>query len=142
MRIVKSLGTGVAGNVTTTITAGQDEYRQALYGQLILTTDGTAANRRVIFRIIDDSSNNIFDSHAGAVVTASTSDQHHEFMQGIFRETSFVGGALQVPIPISCAIPPGYAVQLIVENGVAGDSYDYSLIAETTPIAKGSVVID
>jgi hypothetical protein len=142
MRTVKSTGSSIAGNVVTTISAGEGEFRSVLYGQVILTTDATVANRRVVFRIVDEGDNDLFDSHSGAVVAASASNQHHEFMQGIFRETSFVGGALQVPIPINCVIPPGYGVQLEVENGVAGDSYDYTLLAETTPVAKGSVVID
>jgi len=136
MQPIKSSGTGVAGNVTTSITA-DSRQRCVLYGQVVLTTDATVANRRVVFRITDKEGDTVFDSHSGAVVAASQSNQHHEFMPGIFRETSFIGDALQVPIPMRCLLPVGYTLQIIVENGVAGDSYDYSILAEYVPSAKG-----
>jgi len=141
MKTIKNLDTGIAGNVTTSIIVGAEEFRTFLYGQLVLTTDGTVANRRVIFSLTDDSDNVILDSHAGAVVTASQSDMHHEFMQGIFRETSFVGSAIQMPIPIDTIIPTGYKIKLSVENGVAGDSYDYALLSKTTDIAPSSMIV-
>ena len=137
----KSLGTGVAGNVVTTITADDDHVISALYGQVVLTTDATVANRRVIFRIDDELGNTLFDSHAGAVVAASATSQHHEFMPGIYRETSFIGNALQIPIPKDCIISPGYSINLVIENGVAGDSYDYAVLSSVEKVAKGSVLV-
>jgi hypothetical protein len=95
----------------------------------------------VILNILDDSSNEIFDTHSGAVVTASTSSQHHEFMQGIYRETSFVGNAIQVPIPKDCVIPPGYSIKIEVENGVSGDSYNYHVMCDRKEVAEGSVIV-
>lgn len=135
-------GTGIAGNVTTSFVVPANEIRTPLYGQLLLTTDATVANRRAIIRVINAASTNVFDSHAGAVVPASSTDFHHEFMQGIFRETSFIGDALQVPIPINFNIPPGYALQFLVENGVAGDSYDYYMTTKIESVAEGSVIVE
>lgn len=141
MQIIEYTGSSVAGNVTTTNTANEDQLIDVMYGQVVLTTDATVANRRVVFKVLDDSSNVVFDSHSGTVVAASQSDQHHEFMGGIFRETSFIGGALQVPIPIKCILAPGYSFQIVVENGKAGDSYDYAFVAGLEKVAKNSVLV-
>ena len=142
MKIIQSSGTGVAGNVTTSIVVPENEIRTPMYGQVILTTDATVASRRAIIRVINESSVNIFDSHSGAVVTASTADQHHEFMQGIFRETTFIGNAIQVPIPNNFVIPPGFSLQFLIENGVAGDSYSYYMTTKVEDVVKGSVLVE
>lgn len=141
MHINNQEDTGVAGNVTTTLTVTSTQIKTLLYGQVILTTDATVANRRVIISILNDSGNVVLDLHSGAVVTASLSNRHHEFLQGIFRETTFVGDALQVPIPADCFLAPGYSVQIAIENGVAGDSYDYSLVYKVEHTVPDQVVI-
>jgi hypothetical protein len=137
----KSSGSSVAGNDVTTITAKDTQAITLLYGQISLTTDATVANRRVVIGVYDDSGNLIIDIHSGAVVAASASAQHHELMQGVYRETSFVGGALQVPIPDDLIIPPQYSLKITVENGVAGDSYDYSLAFSVDFVVPGQTVV-
>lgn len=131
MNILKLTASGVAGNVNTDFVASGD--MEILYGQVILTTDATVANRRVLFQIIDDAGTPavIFDSHSGAVVTASLTNYHHEMMPGIYRETAFVGSALQVPIPWRCIIPNGYGLRLNIDAGVAGDSYEVDFMAKS-----------
>lgn len=123
-------GTATAGNANKDFVVGADDVQRILYGQVVLTTDATAANRRVIFRILDDSSNTVTDIHSGATVPASQSLQHHEFMQGIFRETAFVGTALQVPIPIDCCLLPSWTLRIFIENGVAGDSFTCNFVVD------------
>jgi hypothetical protein len=81
-------------------------------------------------QILDDSSNVIVDFHSGAVVAAGQSSQHHEFMQGIYRETSFVGDAIQVPIGAGLELSQGWTVRINVENGVAGDSYSAYIVSK------------
>jgi invasion protein IalB len=80
-------------------------------------------------------------THSGAPVTASATGQHHELMQGIYRETAFINGAVQVPIPIGFVIPAGYTLQLSIDNGVAGDSLDYALMFEVENVVPGESVI-
>ena len=121
-----------AGNVDTDFTPRTGKSMQVKYGQVVLTTDATVANRRVVVQVLgEDGSSVIADFHTGAVVAASATTQHHEFMQGIFRETSFIGGAIQVPIPVNCIIPNGYTFRVTVENGVAGDSYTTNFLVES-----------
>ena len=116
-------GAATAGNADTSYTVPAQEKRKLLYGQVVLTTNATVANRRVKVQIRDASDNVIIDFHSGAVVAASQSNQHHEFMQGIYRETSFVGDALQVPIGHDLIMSAGWDVNVTIENGQAGDSY-------------------
>lgn len=133
--------TGVAGNVATTLTSSDSQLKKVLYGQVVLTTDATVANRRVILSILDEAGDVVIDLHAAAVVAASTSSQHHEFLQGIYRETSFIGGAIQVPIPTDCLVPPGYSLKVSIENGVAGDSYNYAFASKVDHVVPGETVI-
>jgi hypothetical protein len=118
--------TGTAGNVNLTLTPDHGKTGQVHYAQIVLTTDATAANRRVIMSILDPDDNVLIDVHAGATVPANSTGFHLEFMQGIFRETSFIDDALQVPIPMMMIVPPDHKVQITVQNGQAGDSYDVS----------------
>lgn len=131
MAIHQSSATGVAGNVVSTITIGAGERRTILYGKVTLTTDGTVANRRVSLKILDAGDDVVLRSPAGAVVAASQTGQRHEFMPGIFRETSFIGASVQVPIPNNCIVPHNYKYTITIDNGVAGDSYAYNFIEET-----------
>lgn len=128
--IIQLDSTSVAGNTNADFVVPAFGRRQIAYGHVALTTDATVANRRVIFRILDANSTQIFDSHAGAVVAASQTDQHHEFMQGIYRETTFTGNAIQVPIPKDCIIDEGWTLRILIENGVAGDSFDVHFVVK------------
>ena len=123
------LATATAGNVNTDFLVPAASAYRILYGQIVLTTDATVANRRVLVQSIDSDSNVVFDTHAGAVVAASQTSQHHEIMQGIYRETSFIGSSLQVPIPIDFVLDAGWSLRVSIENGVAGDSYTVDVVA-------------
>ena len=123
-------GGATAGNVDRSFTPRTGKNMQVIYGQVVLTTDATVANRRVILQVLDDDSNVVVDMHSGAVVTASSTNQHHEFMQGIYRETSFIGDAIQVPIPMQCVIPSTWSLNITIENGQAGDSYTCEFLVD------------
>jgi len=129
----------VAGNVNTDFAVGSEDNRKVLYGHVILSTDATVASRRVIVQVLDASSNLIFDAHSGTTVSASTADQHHAFMQGIYRETSFIGSSLQVPIPIDMALLPGWTLRVNIENGQAGDSYDVEFVVDDAHLGASFV---
>lgn len=117
-----------AGNVAHTYTVPAGRGKQLLFGHIKLTTNATVANRRVIISLLDASDNVINDVHSGAVVAASQTDVHHEFMQGVYRETAFIANTLQVPIPMDWIGPAGYKFRVSIENGVAGDSFRGNLM--------------
>lgn len=122
-------GAATAGNVNRDFSFSGINPWQILYGQVVLTTDATVANRRVKLQVLDESSNLVFDVHSGATVPASQTLQHHEFMQGIYRETSFVGSALQVPIGHQMLLTNEWTLRITIENGQAGDSYTCNFLA-------------
>lgn len=136
----KVSGSSIAGNVTVSSTTVSSQLRKLVMGQVVLTTDATAANRNVIIRLTDESDNTVIDVHAGAPVTASKTSQHIEMMQGIYRETSFIDNALQLPIPEEFYVPPFWSLKVIIENGVAGDSYNYNLIFSVEEVTPGQVI--
>jgi hypothetical protein len=118
-----------AGNAVYTMANDTGRPIKLLYAQAVLTTNGSAADRRVELGIYDADGNTVVDTHAGVVVTASTSDQHLEFMQGVYRETSFIDGTLQVPFGQDWIIPPGWSYRVSVAAGVAGDTYSVEAMA-------------
>lgn len=112
-----------AGDVVADIVVPDNTTYEMMWGQVVLTTDATVADRRVVLEVLDKDSDVIFDIHAGAVVTANKADQHHEHMKGVYRETAFIGDSLQVPIGHDMSLPPGFTLRMRIENGQAGDSY-------------------
>lgn len=128
MKLEAKLSGATAGNVNADFVVPDQQVRKLLYAQLILTTDATVANRRVICSILDASSNVLIDTHAGAVVAASQTNQHHEFMQGVYRETAFQGNALQVPISQDSWLQNGWTLRFNIEAGVAGDSFTVNFV--------------
>jgi len=126
-------GASTAGNVDKTWTVSGYRSLRPLYGQVVLITDATVTGRRVILQVLDSDDNVVFDTHSGAVVPASQSGAHHEFMQGVFRETTFVSVALQVPIPVNLEIPNGYKLNITIQAGQPGDSYTSNFMCEYIP---------
>lgn len=89
------------------------------------TSDANAGNRQIRMYLLSDEDVEARDTHAGAVQAASV-DRHYDFSTGIFRETAFVDGAIQVPFPFSFYIPPGWKLKV-------ADASDVSA-ADTMPL--------
>lgn len=121
--LVLSFG-DTAGNAVVTLSNTTGETLEILFGAIYLTTDATVANRNVRLALYDPDGTFFMDVHAGAPVTASTTAAHLEYMQGIFRETAFIDGALQVPLPRKATVQSGWSMRATVVNGVAGDTFN------------------
>lgn len=118
----------IAGDETKDFLVPEGAQYRVLYGMSKLTTDATAANRWMRLGIIDPGAKTIICLCAGASVPASQSDQWCSYLQGVYRETSFINGVLQVPIANNLVVPAGYTIRVFVGNGVAGDSFDCDLM--------------
>jgi hypothetical protein len=112
-----------AGDVNFSYINDTGRMMKLAYTHLLVTTDATVANRYPEVWILDADGALVMDSHAGAPVVASLSNRHIEFMQGIYRETAFINGTLQVPIAIDLLLIPGWELRFRLNGGVAGDSY-------------------
>jgi hypothetical protein len=133
MDIIKLDSGATAGNANADflVPAGVGAY-QVLYGQVILTTNATVANRQFSFGIYDDTGTPvlIFDTHAGAVVPAGQT-VHFELLPGIYRETAITAGTVQVPIPDRCLVRGGWTIRsLLSSGGQAADTFRVKLVVE------------
>lgn len=76
------------------------------WASLDYTSDATVGNRQIAMEVLDSADAKLFSVSAGAVQAASLT-RDYEFLQGIYRETSFVDGEIQVAVPNSLVIKPG-----------------------------------
>lgn len=111
-----------AGNVVYSFTNTNKFPIKMLYGELVLTTNATVANRLPKLGLYDPDGNLFMEVAVGASITASLTTRL-KYLPGIYRETSIINGAIQVPIPDQAVIPAGWSVKIAITNGQAGDSY-------------------
>lgn len=111
-----------AGDVVAIIPNTTGESLEVLFGEIVYVADATVANRRIRLSLYDPDGNYFMDVRAGAAITAGLT-VNLDYMQGIFRETSIVDSALQVPLPVKATIQSGWSMHITSSGGVAGDSY-------------------
>lgn len=99
-----------------------------VFAHVIYTADGNAGNRDITLHMLDTAGNTIANWNAGAYIIASATNQHVEFMQGVFRETAFFNNTIQVSFPMTLIFPSGYTLKINDSNNIsAGDSMSVSL---------------
>lgn len=102
---------GEVGTNTYTYTMPAGHYSKVEWVHVQYTSSATAGNRQLRLDILNPSDVIRFDGHAGTTQAASLV-RHYSFMRGIFRETSFADGELQIAIPQALYIPPGYKIKI------------------------------
>jgi len=120
-------------NKTFTVPAGYTY--EILYGQVDYTSTATVGNRQILLEILDTDSNVIWDVHAGTVQAASL-NRHYSILQGVFRETAFVDGDIQLTIPRKGKILPGYTIKVYdsAEVDATADDMNVHLVVEKVKI--------
>lgn len=103
-----------------------DEIWRLNWAHLILVSTATVGNRQILMRVDDPNGNMLFDTHAGNVQAASVT-RHYLFLQGIYRETSFVDGELQVPFPQDCWLGPGFTLRFYDATAVDAAADDMTV---------------
>ena len=78
---------------------------------ITLVSDATVGNRQIVLEILDTAAAVVFSSAAGAVQAASVT-RIYDYMQGITKETAFVGTVIQVPIPFNLYVLSGYTLRV------------------------------
>lgn len=122
--------TGAAGNVNTDFTFTGINPWQVVYGRVVLTTDATVANRRVIIQSLDSANKVLFEMQASVTHPASQTDENHEYLPGVGREAAEINNTLLLPIPKKWMFIATQKLRVSINAGVAGDSYeaDFSAI--------------
>lgn len=115
-----------ANDSDKTFTVPNNEMWKLNFLHVILVTTATVGNRIITLEIDDADGNNLIDLYAGAVQAASLT-RHYDFIQGIYRETSFVNGELHVPIPQDCYLGPGYTLRVYDSAAIAAAADDMTV---------------
>ena len=112
-------------------TVPNNELWRICHVHAILVSTATVGNRQIALEIKDESGNSLMHLEAGAVQAASVT-RHYGFLQGIFRETSFVSDELQVPLPIDCWLKPGWSLRVADDAAIdaAADDLTVSFVYE------------
>lgn len=100
-----------ANSSSKTFTVPSNEMWKINFAHVILASTATVGNRQINVLISDENGNELIDLSAGAVQAASLT-RHYGFLQGIFRETSFVDDEIQVPLPADLYLGPGYTIKV------------------------------
>ena len=96
------------------------------FGHVIYNSDATVGNRQLVVEIKDEAGNLVVDFHAGAVQAASLG-RHYVFQGGVYRETSFVNGEIQVAIPIHFIVEANWTFRVYDSAGISSsDDLVYS----------------
>lgn len=91
----------------------------------------TVGNRQIVLRLYDSANVLRGDWHAGAVQAASLT-RHYAFQPGIYRETAFVDGDIQVAIPDKLVIPPRWYLRILDTAAVDAAADDMTLSYQVT----------
>ena len=115
-----------ANDSDKTFTVPDNEMWKITHCHMIFVSSATAGNRQIQMSINDADGNPLQDISAGAVQAASTT-RHYGFLQGIYRETSFIDSEIQVPIPIDCYIPSGGSIRFMDNAAIAPTTDDMTV---------------
>ena len=94
---------------------------------IILTTTATVGNRQIGIQVLDESSNIMYDLHAGAVVAESLT-RHIMALPGVPRETAFVAAQLQMGLPRRMQLLPGWTLR-VYDNAAVDAAADDMVVS-------------
>jgi len=115
-------GSATAATNEVSVTVPANEVWKMCNAQLEYVSDGTAGNRRITIESKDADGAQVMHITAGATQPASQT-YHYKYMGGVYRETAFISGDIQVPIPNCWYLKPGYTLRIFDATGVsAGDT--------------------
>jgi hypothetical protein len=97
-----------------------------MYANVKLVTTATVGNRQIRFTVTDPSGNEVGYISAGAVQAASLT-RSYGFLQGIYRETAFIDGMIQIPIPVDLYLPAGSTVRFHDSAAIAAAADDMTV---------------
>lgn len=100
---------------------------EILHVHVVLVSTATVGNRQLIMSIQDDTDTLVTDFHAGATQAASLT-RHYGFAQGVYRETSFVDGSIQIPFPTEgTVLLPGWDLRVYDSGAIDAAADDMTV---------------
>lgn len=107
-----------------TVPAG--EMWKLMYANVKLVTSADVGNRQLRFAVTDPNGNEVGYISAGAVQAASLT-RSYGFLQGIYRETAFIDGMIQIPIPIDLYLSAGSTIRFYDSAAIAAAADDMTV---------------
>jgi hypothetical protein len=113
----------ITGTNTGSLTLSTTGNCTVTFAHIIYTASATVGSRYLAMGIYNGATL-VADWHAGAAITAGLTNQHIEFLQGVYRETSFINSTLQAPFPYGLVVPAGDSLKISDTAGIsASDSF-------------------
>lgn len=115
------------------ITVPDGEVWQFDWIQAELTSTATVGNRQIVLGVYDQG--NVLQAawHAGATQAASLT-RRYTMQPGIYRETTFVDGTIQIAIPKKLVLPPGWYLRIYDRAAIAAAADDMTVSYQATKI--------
>lgn len=126
---IREISALTSNNDPQNLTVPENKTWKILYGRVELITDANVANRRVFLQIFDDVGTKIWENQAGAVQTASTTENYYlKIGSGTSAEPN--AGFHELYIPSNCYLPSGFVFRIDIDNFQATDQTKVYLIIE------------
>jgi hypothetical protein len=102
-----------------------------------LQSTATVGNRQIVLGLYDSAAIpvNYGDWHAGAVQAASLA-RHYVFQPGLYRETAFTDGEIQIAIPQKLVAHPGWTIRVYDSAAVAVAADDLTIAYQVTKLRE------
>lgn len=118
-----------------TFTVPDGEMWKILSADIVLVTTATVGNRQIRFSVSNPDGNVMGYIPAGTTQAASLT-RSYGFMQGIYRETAFIDGMIQVPIPVDLYLPAGSTIRFY-DSAAIDAAADDMTVAFSYQLFKG-----
>jgi hypothetical protein len=115
------------GNSDKKFTVPAGERWKLNHAFMTLTTSGVVGNRRLVMEVSIQGV--LFGRISAGVVQGASVTRYYQYLQGIYRETSFINDEIQVPIPADVSVTAGAEIRIYDSAAidVAGDNLDVRL---------------
>lgn len=115
-----------ANDSNKTFVVPNNEMWKINHAHIDFVSSAAVGNRIIQMDVINENGN-VINSISAGVVQAASLERHYVFLQGIFRETAFVNGEVQVPIAADLYLPPGYSIKFYDVAAIAADADDMTV---------------
>ena len=116
----------VANDSDKSFTVPVGEMWKVMYANVKIVSSADVGNRQLRFAVIDPNGNDVGYISAGATQAASLT-RSYGFLQGIYRETAFIDGVLQIPIPMDLYLPAGSTIRFYDSAAIAAAADDMTV---------------
>jgi hypothetical protein len=126
-----------ANDSDKSITVPDGEVWQLDWLHAMLQSTATVGNRQLVLGLYDNAGipNFYGDWHAGTTQAASLA-RHYMFQPGMYRETAFVDGEIQIAIPQKLVAHPGWIIRVYDSAAVDAAADDLTIAYQVTKLRE------